>query len=104
MGLYHDEGPISFFVLNLLKDGTYKYDPGNYHGPLVYYLTSIPLSIFGLKSSVIQVNDPTLSDISFKIIPAFLGSVIVTLDHAIEKGKTRPELIAKVYGKQTISQ
>ena len=37
--LHHDEGVNGFFLTNLLRQGRYAYDPQNYHGPTLYYLT-----------------------------------------------------------------
>ena len=42
--LHHDEGVNGFFLTNLMREGRYAYDPANYHGPTLYYLT-LPLSI-----------------------------------------------------------
>ena len=36
--LHHDEGVNGFFLTNLFRDGVYKYDPANYHGPTLYYI------------------------------------------------------------------
>ncbi len=41
--MHHDEGVNGFFLMNLLKQGTYHYDPSNYHGPTLYFLT-LPLA------------------------------------------------------------
>ncbi|MDT7689675.1 MAG: hypothetical protein QOE46_2434 [Acidobacteriota bacterium] len=37
--LHHDEGVNGFFLTNLMRQGRYAYDPANYHGPTLYYLT-----------------------------------------------------------------
>lgn len=37
--MHHDEGVNGFFLTTLLRSGVYKYDPSNYHGPTLYYLT-----------------------------------------------------------------
>jgi uncharacterized protein (TIGR03663 family) len=37
--LHHDEGVNGFFLTNLMREGRYAYDPANYHGPTLYYLT-----------------------------------------------------------------
>jgi uncharacterized protein (TIGR03663 family) len=47
---HHDEGVNGFFLTNLLRDGIYKYDPANYHGPTLYYI-SLPFArLFGLET------------------------------------------------------
>ncbi len=37
--LHHDEGVNGFFLLGLLRQGHYEYNPSNYHGPTLYYFT-----------------------------------------------------------------
>jgi uncharacterized protein (TIGR03663 family) len=39
--LHHDEGVNGNFLLTLVRDGRYHYDPANYHGPTLYYLTAV---------------------------------------------------------------
>src|SRR5579883_898694 len=33
---HHDEGVNGFFMTSLFRDGHYRYDPANYHGPTLY--------------------------------------------------------------------
>src|SRR5258705_4133922 len=35
--LHHDEAVNGFFLMRLLKTGSYQYDPANFHGPALYY-------------------------------------------------------------------
>jgi uncharacterized protein (TIGR03663 family) len=35
--LHHDEGVNGLFLVRLIRDGVYRYDPANYHGPTLYY-------------------------------------------------------------------
>jgi uncharacterized protein (TIGR03663 family) len=37
--MHHDEGVNGFFLMNLVRQGTYHYDPSNYHGPTLYFIT-----------------------------------------------------------------
>ncbi|MCA1594365.1 MAG: TIGR03663 family protein [Acidobacteria bacterium] len=53
--LHHDEGVNGFFLTTLLKQGTYHYDPSNYHGPSLYYITLPFVAVFGLKTFVIRL-------------------------------------------------
>ena len=48
--LHHDEGVNGFFLTSLFRDGVYKYDPANYHGPTLYYLTLPFVKLFGLET------------------------------------------------------
>ena len=39
--LHHDEGVNGNFLVTLVRNGNYHYDPSNYHGPTLYYLSAI---------------------------------------------------------------
>src|SRR6267378_7515088 len=39
--LHHDEGVNGNFLLRLVRDGFYQYDPQNYHGPTLYYFAAL---------------------------------------------------------------
>ncbi|HKN47049.1 MAG TPA: flippase activity-associated protein Agl23, partial [Candidatus Polarisedimenticolia bacterium] len=65
--LHHDEGTNWIFLLRLLREGIYQYDPANYHGPLFYYLGILPLALFR----------PTPA--TLRIVPALLGTALAPL-------------------------
>ncbi len=65
--LHHDEGVNSFFLLNLARDGHYRYDPTNYHGPTLYYLALPALRIFGE------------TDFALRLMPAAFGVLTILL-------------------------
>ncbi len=52
--LHHDEGVNGFFLTTLFRDGVYKYDPANYHGPDLYYFALAFAKIFGLNTISIR--------------------------------------------------
>ncbi|MCA1589212.1 MAG: hypothetical protein LC734_02240, partial [Acidobacteria bacterium] len=52
--LHHDEGVNGWFLTNLFRDGTYKYDPSNYHGPTLYYISLAFVEAFGLNTWAIR--------------------------------------------------
>ena len=54
--LHHDEGVNGYFLTNLVRDGVYKYDPANYHGPTLYYLAFPLVKLFGLETIPIRVS------------------------------------------------
>jgi uncharacterized protein (TIGR03663 family) len=35
--LHHDEGVNGFFLVRLMREGIYRFDAANYHGPTLYY-------------------------------------------------------------------
>ena len=53
--LHHDEGVNGYFLTNLLRKGSYSYDPANYHGPTLYYLTLPLAAVAGLSTFVIRL-------------------------------------------------
>ncbi|MBK8812204.1 MAG: glycosyltransferase family 39 protein [Acidobacteria bacterium] len=48
--LHHDEGVNGYFLTTLFRDGEYQYDPANYHGPDLYYLSLAFTKVFGLNT------------------------------------------------------
>ncbi|HEV2763535.1 MAG TPA: flippase activity-associated protein Agl23, partial [Pyrinomonadaceae bacterium] len=44
--LHHDEGVNGWFLTRLVRDGVYAYDPQNYHGPTLYFITLVPAFLF----------------------------------------------------------
>ncbi|CAN5482795.1 hypothetical protein BH10ACI2_BH10ACI2_19860 [soil metagenome] len=54
--LHHDEGVNGYFLTNLVRDGLYKYDPANYHGPTLYYIAYPFVKLFGLNTIPIRFS------------------------------------------------
>ncbi|QYO66971.1 flippase activity-associated protein Agl23 [Leptolyngbya sp. 7M] len=52
--LHHDEGVNGWFLTNLVRQGTYAYDPENYHGPTLYYISLAFVEVFGLETVSIR--------------------------------------------------
>ena len=52
--LHHDEGVNGWFLTNLFREGVYKYDPANYHGPTLYYIALGFVQVFGLDTLPIR--------------------------------------------------
>lgn len=52
--LHHDEGVNGYFLTTLFREGIYKYDPANYHGPDLYYIALFFTKIFGLNTLSIR--------------------------------------------------
>ena len=53
---HHDEGVNGFFLTTLFRDGTYKYDPANYHGPTLYYISLAFAKVFGLETVPVRAS------------------------------------------------
>lgn len=54
--MHHDEGVNGFFLKNLIADGTYKYDPANYHGPTLYYISLAFVKVLGFETFGIRAS------------------------------------------------
>jgi uncharacterized protein (TIGR03663 family) len=65
--LHHDEGVNSYFLLNLARDGKYKYDPENFHGPSLYYFTLASRAVLGD------------TDFALRFMPALFGVLTILL-------------------------
>jgi uncharacterized protein (TIGR03663 family) len=44
---HHDEGINGWYVTQMWLQGFYRYDPGNYHGPLFFYLLQLSETFLG---------------------------------------------------------
>jgi len=53
--MHHDEGVNGFFLTNLVRQGIYRYDPANYHGPTLYYLALPIVSLMGLETFSVRL-------------------------------------------------
>ncbi|MEO8499732.1 MAG: glycosyltransferase family 39 protein, partial [Vicinamibacteria bacterium] len=51
---HHDEGVNGFFLSRLVREGIYKYDPSNYHGPTLYYLSLPLVALLGLSDAAVR--------------------------------------------------
>jgi uncharacterized protein (TIGR03663 family) len=54
--MHHDEGVNGFFLTTLFREGVYKYDPSNYHGPTLYYIALFFSKIFGLETFSVRAS------------------------------------------------
>ncbi|MEZ5307854.1 MAG: hypothetical protein R2684_11985 [Pyrinomonadaceae bacterium] len=54
--LHHDEGVNGHFLTNLFRNGVYHYDPGNYHGPDLYFLSLSFSKVFGLNTTSVRFS------------------------------------------------
>ena len=51
---HHDEGVNGFFLTRLVREGAYRYDPSNYHGPTLYYLSLPLVALLGLSDAAVR--------------------------------------------------
>jgi uncharacterized protein (TIGR03663 family) len=75
---HFDEGINGWFVDQMVKNGYYKYDPTNYHGPLHFYILFISQTLFGRNLWALRM-------------PVVLGSIAciwLTLRYEVLVGRT----------------
>jgi len=58
---HNDEGVNGWFTSQLLRTGTWAYDPANYHGPTLFYAAALSALLVGL------------GDFSMRLVPAAFG-------------------------------
>ena len=44
---HHDEGVNGWFIMQMWRQGFFRYDPSNFHGPLFFYLLQLSEILFG---------------------------------------------------------
>ena len=71
--LHHDEANQAIKFGDLLKNGDYKYDPVDHHGPTLYYLT-LPIAWLKGEESVEEIDEWTI-----RMVPLIFGVAILAL-------------------------
>lgn len=71
---HHDEGVNGDFLVKLFKQGTYAYNPTNFHGPTLYYFALISAYL-----NTFLFGQPGLNDFSMRLVPALFGIGVVAL-------------------------
>lgn len=71
----------------LLEEGFYRYDPQEYHGPTLNYLTLIPAWL-GSTEKLAQVGEFTL-----RIVPVFFGILLVLMSLLLTRGLGKPAAV-----------
>src|SRR6266487_354036 len=68
---HFDEGINGWFVDQVVKNGFYRYDPTNYHGPLHFYVLLLFESLFGRNVWAIRLPVVLVSIVSVWLIFKF---------------------------------
>jgi len=71
--MHGDEAVHAVKFGDLLEDGIYEYDPNDYHGPTLNYLTLIPARL----ASAEKLTEA--SEFTLRIVPVFFGALLVLL-------------------------
>ncbi len=71
--MHGDEAVHAIKFGELLEDGVYTYDPDEYHGPTLNYLTLIPARMVSAEKLT------GVSEFTLRIVPVFFGALLVLL-------------------------
>lgn len=77
--LHHDEGVNGNFLVRLVREGVYHYDPANYHGPTLYYFAAIFPRLLRLFFGASAQNNYGLTTTTIRLVPALFGLATVGL-------------------------
>jgi uncharacterized protein (TIGR03663 family) len=77
--LHHDEGVNGNFLVRLVREGAYQYDPENYHGPTLYYFSALWPWIVRILFGKAAHETYGLTTFAIRMIPAFFGLATIGL-------------------------
>jgi uncharacterized protein (TIGR03663 family) len=83
--LHHDEGVNGNFLVRLVREGVYHYDPANYHGPTLYYFAAIFPRLLRLFFGPSAQNNYGLTTTTIRLVPALFGLATVGLIFALRR-------------------
>ena len=77
--LHHDEGVNGNFLVRLVREGAYNYDPANYHGPTLYYFSAIIPWITKLLFGNTARDNYGLTTFTIRLVPVVFGLATIGL-------------------------
>jgi uncharacterized protein (TIGR03663 family) len=77
--LHHDEGVNGNFLVRLIREGFYQYDPENYHGPTLYYFSALIPWITKLLFGSAARDSYGLTTFTIRLVTAFFGVATIAL-------------------------
>jgi uncharacterized protein (TIGR03663 family) len=77
--LHHDEGVNGNFLVRLVREGYYHYDPANYHGPTLYYFAAVFPWILRLLFGPNAQDRYGLTTVAIRCVPALFGIATIAL-------------------------
>lgn len=83
--LHHDEGVNGNFLVKLVRDGVYQYDPANYHGPTLYYFSAFVPWLLKLFFGTAARDTYGLNTIAIRLVPALFGVATIGLIFLLRK-------------------
>ena len=83
--LHHDEGVIGNFLVTLVREGKYFYDPQNYHGPTLYYFSAVIPWIFRFFGGKAAGDNYGLTTFNIRLVTALFGIATILLALMLRK-------------------
>jgi len=77
--LHHDEGVNGNFLVRLVREGSYQYDPENYHGPTLYYFAALFPLIVRVLFGKSAMDAWGLTTVSIRMVPVVFGLATIGL-------------------------
>jgi len=71
--LHHDEGVNGNFLVRLVREGVYQYDPQNYHGPTLYYFSALLGWTIKFLFGAHAANTYGLNTVTIRLVTALFG-------------------------------
>jgi len=71
--LHHDEGVNGNFLVTLVRDGKYFYDPQNYHGPTLYYFAAVIPWLVRFFGGKVAGDEYGLTTFNIRLITVLFG-------------------------------
>src|SRR6185503_17911853 len=83
--LHHDEGVNGNFLVRLVREGAYRYDPENYHGPTLYYFSAIIPWATRLLFGKSAQESYGLTTFTIRMVPALFGLGTIGLIYLVRR-------------------
>jgi len=77
--LHHDEGVNGNFLVRLVREGAYTYDPANYHGPTLYYFSAIIPWFTKVLFGNTARDNYGLTTFTIRLVPVVFGLATIWL-------------------------
>ena len=77
--LHHDEGVNGNFLVRLVREGFYTYDPENYHGPTLYYFSAVIPWITKLLFGSATRDNYGLTTFNIRLVTVLFGLGTIVL-------------------------
>jgi len=83
--LHHDEGVNGNFLVTLVREGKYFYDPQNYHGPTLYYFSAVIPWVFRFFGGKAAADNYGLTTFNIRLVTALFGVATILLALMLRK-------------------